>query len=348
MLRRLARLTRPVETAGGRVTAIAVYADAAVKTFPATDLGYEGVACVDDAARAVVLLCDLWATTRLPPLRTWAEGLAEFLLYMQREDGTFVNFITDWKGTRNESGPTSHPGGAFWNARGARALAKLWMVLGDERAHEGLRLALPAIRESTGVPPDVRAIHAHMASELLRVGTMPQLRGDLERWSDELAGSRLGSVLLDNPDQTEPHLWAHIQEGVLAEAGALLDRRDLVAVARASALAYLAPIVESAFDLPTVQPYGVASAIYSFEKLQTATGEAVFGDLAEKARAWFNGRNPAARPVYHRDAGLVYDGIDRGVLNEHSGAESNIVGAQALLADVIATAPTLLAVAIPA
>src|SRR5258706_8608286 len=251
MLRRLARLTRPVENAGGRVTAIAVYADAAVKTFPATDLGYEGVACVDDAARAVVLLCDLWATTRLPPLRTWAEGLAEFLLYMQREDGTFVNFITDWKGTRNESGPTSHPGGAFWNARGARALAKLWMVLGDERAHEGLRLALPAIRESAGVPPDVRAIHAHMASDLLRVGTMPQLRGDLERWSDELAGSRRGSVLLDNPDQTEPHLWAHIQEGVLAEAGALLHPRGLLAVARASALAYLAPIVESAFDLPT-------------------------------------------------------------------------------------------------
>jgi hypothetical protein len=151
-------------------------------------------------------------------------------------------------------------------------------------------------------------------------------------------------VLLDNPDQTEPHLWAHIQEGVLAEAGALLERPDLVTVGRASALAYLAPIVEGGFDLPTVQPYGVASAVYSLEKLLTATGEPVFGDLAEKARAWFDGRNPAGRPVYDRGAGLVYDGIDRGVLNEHSGAESNIVGAQALLADVIATAPTLLSV----
>jgi hypothetical protein len=343
MLRQLARLSRPVANAGPRAYAVAVYADGAGdNTFPAADLGYEGVACVDDAARAIVLLCDLWATTRLAPVRAWAEGLADFLFYMQREDGTFVNFITDWQGTRNHDGLTSYPGGAFWHARGSRALAKLWMIFEDDRAHEALRRALPAIHEATDVAADVRAIHAHMASELLRVGAMPQLRADLERWSDELAASRRGPVLLDNPDQTEPHLWAHIQEGVLAEAGALLDRPDLVAVGRTSAIAYLAPIIEGGFDLPTVQPYGVASAIYSLEKLLTVTGKPLFGDLAEKARAWFDGRNPAGRPVYDRDAGRVYDGIDDGVVNERSGAESNIAGGQALLADVIAAAPVLL------
>jgi hypothetical protein len=342
LLRQLARLTRPVAPAGPRACAVAVYADAHGHTLPATDLGFEGVACVDDAARAAVLLCDLWATTRLEPLRAWAASLADFLFYMQREDGTFVNFVTDWSGTRNELGLTSYPGGAFWHARASRALAKLWMIHGDERAHDALLRALPAIRDATGIPPDVRAIHAHMAGELLRVGTMPQLRADLERWCDELAGCRRGPVLLDNPDQAEPHLWAHIQEGVLAEAGALLDRPDLVRIARDSALVYLAPLVESGFDAPTMQPYGVASAVYSLERLLTVTGESVFADLAEKSRAWFYGRNPAGRPVYDRNAGRVYDGIDDGVVNEHSGAEANIVGAQALLADVIAAVPSLL------
>ncbi len=342
MLRQLARLTLPVEAAGPRGLAIAVYADALDHSFPATELGYEGVACVDDAARAAVLLCDLWATTRIPLLREWATGLADFLLFMQHTDGTFVNFITDWRGNRNEGGPTSYPGGNFWHARGTRALAKLWMVLDDERAHEALLRALPAIHEATDVPPDVRSIHAHMASELVRVGAMSQLRGDLERWSDELAGQRNGAVLLDSPDASEPHLWAHIQEGILAEAGALLDRPDLVTIACDSALTYLAPIVEGGFDLPTVQPYGVASAIYSLEKLLTVTGEPQFAGLAEKARAWFHGRNPARRAVYDGDAGRVHDGIDEGVLNEHSGAESNIVGAQSLLPEVIATAPMVL------
>jgi hypothetical protein len=342
VLRQLARLTLPVEAAGPRALAIGVYADATDRAFPATDLGFEGVACVDDAARAAVLFCDLWAITRIPLLKEWASGLADFLLYMQHTDGTFVNFITDWRGHRNEGGPTSYPGGNFWHARGARALAKLWLVLDDERAHEALLRALPAIHEAIDVPPDVRSIHAHMASELLRVGAMPQLRGDLERWADELARHRRGAVLLDSHDASEPHLWGHIQEGVLAEAGGLLDRSDLVTVARDSALAYLAPQIESGFDAPTVQPYGVASAIYSLEKLFTVTGDARFAELAEKARAWFDGRNPARRAVYDRDAGRVHDGIDEGVLNEHSGAESNIVGAQALLSEVIATAPMVL------
>jgi hypothetical protein len=45
--------------------------------------------------------------------------------------------------------------------------------------------------------------------------------------------------------------------------------------------------------------------------------------------------------VYDRDAGRVHDGIDEGVLNPHSGAESNIVGAQALFDDVVKAVPGL-------
>jgi hypothetical protein len=342
VLRQIARLTAPVEAAGEHACAIAVYADAADRVFPAADLGYEGVACVDDAARAAVLLCDVWAVTRLPALRSWAAGLADFLLYMQRPDGSFVNFIWDWSGRHNELGPTSYAGGSFWQARGTRALAKLWMVLEDERAHEALLRALPLLRDAVHVAPDVRAIHVHMANELLRVGALTQLRGDLARWSDEIVAFRRGPVLLDNHDDHTPHLWGHIQEGAIAEAGALLERRDLVNIARDSALAYLAPLVESGFDEPTVQPYGVASAIYSMDKLFQVTGDHQFAELGAKARAWFDGRNPAGRPVYDRDAGRVRDGIDDGVLNEHSGAESNIVGAQALLDLVVLSAPALM------
>ncbi|TMB61934.1 MAG: hypothetical protein E6I57_06100 [Chloroflexi bacterium] len=342
MLRQIARLTRPVEDAGPRATAIAVYADAADRVVPATDFGFEGVACVDDAARGAVLLCDLWAVTRVPIVRAWALGIADFLHYMQRQDGSFVNFVVDWRGHHNENGPTSYPGGSFWQARGTRALAKLWMVLGDERAHDALLRAVPLIREATDVPPDVRAIHVHMANELLRVGAMSQLRADLERWCEEIVRLRRGRVLYDNPDQDAPHLWGHVQEGAIAEAGGLLDRPDFVSAARESAMAYLAPLVERGFDEPTVQPYGVASAIYSLTKLLEVTGDEVFADLVAKARDWFYGRNPARRQVYDRESGRVNDGIDDGLLNEHSGAESNIVAAQALIDDVVATLPDML------
>jgi len=341
VLRQLARLTVPVESAGERACAIAVYADAADRTFPAAERGFEGVACVDDAARALILLTDVWSATGLPRMREWALGLLDFLLYMQPRDGRFVNFISDWSGKRNEQGVTSFAGGGFWHARGVRALARATTALGEERARGALERGLAHIRTARDVPADVRSIHALTALELLRAGAFPELERELPLWCDEIAACRRGGVLMDNPDELEPHLWGHQQEGVLADAGRFLGRDDLVAIARDSALTYLAPQIESGFNAPTVQPYGVASVVYSTERLRVVTNDPRFDELWRQARAWFDGRNSARRAVYDREEGRVYDGIDDGVLNVHSGAESNVVGGQALLDQVIRSAPLL-------
>ena len=334
MLRQLARLTRPVGGSHGAV-AISVYADAAGVPITAADRGHEGVACVDDAGRALVLLCDLWTATRLPVLQAWAEGLFEFLLSMQHEDGRFVNFISDWAGTRNEDGPTSlFAGGSFWQARGVHGLARASLAFDDSRISAAAMRGMAHVR-TANVPANVRAIHILTAVALLRSGRVPELRMDLEAWCNELVACRRNGVLFDDPDQTEPHLWAHIQEGALAEAGAYLGRSDLVQVARASAVLFLAPLIDSGFDLPTVQPDGVASAIFGVERLAAVTGERRFALLSERARAWFKERNPARRAAYDRAAGRVHDGIDLGVLNAHSGAESNIAAAQALLPELV-------------
>ena len=336
MLRQLARLTRPVGGSRGAV-AIAVYADAAGVPIAATDRGHEGVACVDDAARALVLLCDLWTATRLPVVGAWAAALLEFVLYMQDGDGRFVNFVSDWSGTRNEQGPTSFAGGSFWHARGVHGLARASLTFDDPRVLAALARGIAHVR-GAAAPANVRAIHVLTAVDLLRSGGTPELRADLEAWCAELAECRRDGVLFDDPDEHEPHLWGHVQEAALAEAGAYLDRDDLVQVARASALRYLAPLIDSGFDLPTVQPYGVASALFGVERLAAVTGERRFTQLSERARAWFHERNPAGRPVYDRAAGRVHDGIDAGVLNDHSGAESNIAAAQALFPELVLSA----------
>jgi len=337
VLRQLARLTRTVEGVGDRALAIAVYADDSGHAFAAAEAGYEGVACVDDAARALVLACDLWKATGLPLFRAWGDGLLDFVIHMQDPGGLFTNFIEDWSGRRNVRARTSLAGGEFWQARGLRGLASATLAFGDPRAESGLRLGLARL-DGVAAPSNVRAIHVRTAVELLRGGRLPSLRADLERWSDEIASCRRGDVLFDDPDQDAPHLWGHLQEGALAEAGAYLGRADLVEVARRSAAAYLVPIVESGFDLPVVQPYGVACALYSVERLATVTGDPLFHALAHSARAWFDGRNPVRRPVYDRVAGSVHDGIDDGRLNVHSGAESNIEGALALFDELAGSA----------
>src|SRR5213079_1606314 len=99
-----------------------------------------------------------------------------------------------------------------------------------------------------------------------------------------------------------------------------------------SAEALVLPAVEASFDAISTSPYDVASCIYSLDRLSETTGEPRWATLASDARAWFDGRNAAAAPVYDRRHGRV---------SENSGAESNIVAAEALLDDALEVARSL-------
>ena len=208
-------------------------------------------------------------------------------------------------------------------------MAKVWRTFGDETARADFERAR-AWFDDRPTGADVRAVQVLAA---LDVGDHS---ADISRWCDEIAALRREDVLLDAHDADRPHLWGHIQEGVLALASAAIGRPELVDIARRSADAYLVPLIDGSFDLPTVQPYGAAAAVYSMDRLASATGEPRYAAAARDARAWFDGRNPAHRPVYDRAAGRVADGIDDGHLNPHSGAESNLLGAQALIDPVAA------------
>ena len=339
MLRQIARLSRPVPSAGDRAIALAVYADLADEHVPAEQAGIEGVACVDDAARALELFCDLWSRTGLAWTERWCHGLLDFILAMQDADGRFVNFILDWDGAPNRVGRTSLAGGAFWQARGVLALARASGALSDPRIDPALRRGWRHVVAATDVPPDVRALHMRAALTLLGGAGDDELRPQLECWAGELVACRRDGILMNSPyERDRPHLWGHLQEGVLAEWGALAGRDDVIEVARESAELVFVDAVEGGFDLPRTQPYDVASAIDVLDTLARVTGELRYEGLARAARAWFDGRNAAGRPIYDRDAGRVADGIDSGRVSSRSGAEANVVAAQALLAETVALA----------
>jgi hypothetical protein len=350
VLRQIARLTRNVPSAGERALAVAVYADAVNVTVGAREAGYEGVACVDDAARALEVYCDVWDATRLPWVMRWCQGLLDFILYMQEPDGRWVNFILDWDGTPNRTGRTSVAGAGFWQSRALVALARASRTLPDERIQPALTLGLPHIVLATDVPADVRALHVLTALALMDEAPTSASDAQLTKWCEEMVHCHNGDVLMNAPaERGRPHLWGHIQEGVLADAGARLGRDDLIGAASRSADALYPELITESFHLPRTQPYDVASAVYSLTRLGAVTGRSDYMLLAADARAWFDGRNPAARPVYDREAGRVSDGLDGTTLSTHSGAESNIVAAQALLDDAKALALTLsVDVAVPA
>ena len=328
MLRQLWRLTRPVPAAGPNALAVTIYEhpDGVVH---AEESGFEGVACVDDTARLLTVLSQVWSTTKIDWVERWARGLLDFVLWMQEPDGTWLNFIHDWDGDKNRDGITSRSGQNFWLARGVLGTQWAAFVFGDEEAHEAYRNGLAAAAADEA-PPDIRALHLYAA--LFGDDVEPFLA---EKWADELLACRDGDVLKNAELEVGvPHLWGHVQEGALAEAARALDRPDYLEAAIASAEIVIAPPVSSAFAGRTsTSPYDVAAAIWSLDRLAATTHDPRWADLAVDGRAWFDGRNTAGSPVYDRERGRVADGIDGTRVSGNSGAESNIVAAEVLLED---------------
>jgi hypothetical protein len=332
VLRQLWRLTRPVPAAGPNALAVAIY-EHPTGVVHAEESGFEGVACVDDTARLLTVLCTLEADAPAWVER-WARGLLDFVLWMQEPDGAWINFVTDWDGDKNRTGITSEPGQNFWLARALVATQTAGWAFGDSDVIEAYRRGL-AVAAAEEAPPDIRSLH--LLTALFGDDPEPSLA---RRWADEIAACRDGAVLKNSPYEVgAPHLWAHIQEGALALASTLLEDPALLDIAVRSAEAVIEPAVHDRFAAtPRSLAYDVSSCVWSLDQLARATEDERWGRLAADARGWFDGRNTAGRPIYDRERGAVADGIDNGRVSMNSGAESNIVAAAIFPQEAVAVA----------
>jgi hypothetical protein len=334
VIRQIRRLSRTITVDEQRLRVIAVYmtrSDGAWALDDADDTGYEGVACVDDVARVAGLFLVAGRRHRMPQATAEATGYLRFLLYMQQPDGRFVNFILNWKGKKNLTGPTSVPGGPNWNARALRALALAAVTSGDRVYRDAFDRAFePVTREMHYA--DIRALHVLAALELYDQHKEVHLRRSILAWCDQIAGlcDNQGRLLNWRHEET-PHLWGYVQAAVLARASAAFGRSDWLRLAEETVMGYLAPRVRAGFPQRTVIPYEVGSVVANLEVLADVTGDNRYRELLYLARAWFRGRNAAGTPVYDAIHGAVADGIDGAHLSPNSGAESNVEGALALV-----------------
>jgi len=337
VLRQIERLTRAVGRAGHEARAIAIYAEpgssathAGLAARSAHESGFEGVACVDDAARAVVLYCRLWHQSRLEGHRASAYGFLRFLAYMQEPDGRFSNFIFDWTGLRNRSGSTSQPGGGPWQARATQALACAVATFGEPEWDARLKCAASWLDPPTPYL-DVRAVGVLAALEHWHATGSSESASRAISWSAEIAAHSSSGRLLNASGVLPIHLWGHLQERALAATGAAFGRPEMVETARRSAELLLMPAVERSFPFEHVLPFDVSCTIVNLDAVADATREARYAAAAMLGRNWFRGRNTAGQAVYDAERGLVFDGIDDGQVSQNSGAESNIEAALALL-----------------
>ena len=306
--RHLDHLTEHVVLGGDSVAIVHVYANyPAYEWVDAKESGPEGIACVDDAARAaVVLLRDHELHGRAGSLDR-ARSLLKFVLAMQAEDGQFYNFVREDL-TINTDGKTSFKSFGWWAARGTWALALGYRMLLQTdsafalRLRAAVELSLPHVTELLGKYGMRETEGAYAMPRWLLYGSGADATAELflglveyytaapsPRLAEMLRKLADGFMLMQDGDiaeypygahrswRTFVHLWGNGQTQGLAMAGKVLGDTAMITSARREADGFFTRIAcEGMFkEMDVREPGGKKE----FEQIAYAVRPLVLGSL---------------------------------------------------------------------
>ena len=347
---------------GRPVRVVSLYAEAPdyrLVGSPARD-GFEGIASVDDAARAAVVYLRDYEMTGDGRSHDEALGLLAFITAMEQGDGEFVNFI-DSAGRLNRSAPSSRKSMSYWAARSIWALGEAVRVLGPKDSTQ-LKVIRPVLdRALVRMSREIESGHligesTTATSEALLGVLSLQKTGPSaanaslgQRTADLIAAKSAGTMSsapwgahIDGP--TAPwHAWGSRSVEALASAQNTLGRSEYGASARKEAdglwgrflLAGQTPTEVSSDGTATWYPqiaYGIGSILDGYLALAEISNDPRYAVFAGLTASWFLGANAERLGMYDEKTGRTFDGIDGPnplKLNRNSGAESTV---EALLA----------------
>ncbi len=345
VLRHLQRLTGYLPSAGPRTAYVRVYGKLlagspeavlheiapAIEVYPADDQGFEGIACIDDVARAADLALRVYERSEsATALRLGCEWL-RFVVYMQSErDPRLLNFILDEDGTRSGNGKTSYLGGEPWTVRALQAYATAWRVLGDEAY---LQRFWTTLFPPTG---NLKYVAAYALTVMDIYETQPE-RG-LQQWITDMCDAILGAgsdYFRDACGKDEVEFYGYYQLAAVARAGRLLSRPEYLVACQETVRRLAEPVIQGGFyhaypskrDPQSV--FDISPLALGLEQLYRATEKAHYRDLALQCVAWLDGNNPAGAPVYDPQTGRCNDKVHlNGEIEVKVGAESAIEAGQ--------------------
>jgi len=328
---------------GKRVRAVALYANAPDyrhTASPARD-GSEGVACVDDAARAALVYLRDVEVTGNPASREEASRLIDFVVAMEQGNGEWINFVNA-DGTPNRTSPTSVASFSYWAARALWALAEGYRVLHREDLRPVLDRAVARFARELDsgrlVGGSVTATSEALLGVLayLRVAPTPSNTSTALRAAQRLVKTEQRGIHIEGEAW---HAWGARAVQALAAAAITLRRPEFAESARREADGLWARFDRgvpaglepdgSLKQFPQIA-YGQSPIIEGYLALADATGDRRYAVRAGKLARWFTGGNSAGARMYDAATGRTFDGIQSATaINRNAGAESNV---EALLA----------------
>ncbi len=283
----LIHLTERIPFHGDSVDVVHVYANYPdYEWVGAAESGQEGIACVDDAARAAVLYLRHFELTGDRASLTRALPLLKFVRAMETEDGNFYNFILKDHSV-NTSGKTSYKSFGWWAARGVWALGTAARVLDTldprlaDQMKDGVLRALPHLDSLEMRYGNVTAVQdyripgwllygsgADVTSEMLlgltsyyassRSDTVKKIITEL---AEGLMAMQDGSMSafpygLHRSWRTLWHMWGNGQTEALAVAGKLLNDHQMIRSAAREADCFYSRLLIEGFmkEMDVVEP----------------------------------------------------------------------------------------------
>jgi len=272
---------------GDNVDIVHVYANFPdYRWFEAADAGTEGVACVDDAARAAVVYLRHYELTREQASLGPAKRLLQFVLKMQADDGEFCNFVYK-DHSINTTGRTSKKSFGWWASRGVWSLAAGYRVFMNVdpvfagTLRRSLDRSLPRVNDLLiryGISDTVAGYPvprwlpyesgADVTSELLLglvdfYSAVPDsnLKSVIEKLANGIMMMQSGSPRnspfgLHRSWETQWHMWGNPQTQMLAGAGKILKNDAFVASAEREAAGFYARLLVEGF----LKEWNLASA----------------------------------------------------------------------------------------
>lgn len=283
----LEHLTEKILLGGDSVSIVHIYSNYPdYRWVEAADSGPEGIACVDDAARAAVVYLRHYELTGNLTSLIKAKSFLKFVLKMQAEDGEFYNFVFA-DHSINRDGKTSYKSFTWWAMRGVWSLSLGYRVFRqvDSGFASALKIAidrsLPHVESLLQKYGEVQTVGtyrvpqwllfesgADVTSELvlglaeyyLATGDQ-KVRGFIKKLSAGLIMMQDGDETsfpfgLHRSWQTTWHMWGNGQTQALAYAGKVFNDSAMVQSAEREARGFYSRLLIDGFmkEMDLAQP----------------------------------------------------------------------------------------------
>ncbi len=308
----------------------------------------EGVTCVDDVARAgIFYLRNIEMDINMELSIERSKEIFDFLFVMQRNDGSFYNFITA-DGEYNRYGPTSRPGANWWSVRALWVLAKGANVFYEidrelsielfERAKRTFSLLKRNIKN--GLLDKYSDISSVMLLGICEMATFEK-NSEFIDTIDEVAKGLISKsnnnywenfgLFDEGIENFNWHGWGSRHIEALTEAYLITGNTEYIEYAEFSAKRLFPFIVtfgpvylvgENLIEYPKIA-YAAECMVNSAVRLYEVTDRKDYGMYAVLMASWFKGFNELGRPMFGEN-GEGFDGLEPTHRNLNSGAESTI------------------------